>query len=220
MAGGERRLKERQARRADILAAARDVFFSRGFMAATVEDIAEHAEISKGSIYLYFQSKEELYGWVLAEGLDILYDQYWGPVAGLQASPAQRLVALGDAYLTFYKDHRAYFDVMFLIHQGSQLVRVPRSLYEVIVGKANTCLGILDNILRDGAQQRLFRVDDTWKVTNTIWGMWTGVILMAESGKARSHLVSLDELYSTCQAMVLRSLMGPETPSEVLHGGQ
>lgn len=189
-------------------------------MAATMEDIADHAEISKGAIYLHFQSKEELYGWVLAEGLDILYDQYWGPVANLQGSPTLRLVALGDAYLTFYKDHRAYFDVMFLIHQGSQLVRVPRHLYEVIVGKANTCLAILDGILRDGVDQKIFQVDDTWKVTNTIWGMWTGVILMAESGKARSHLVSLDDLYGTCQAMVLRSLASREPLSEVRHGSQ
>jgi AcrR family transcriptional regulator len=220
LAGSERRLKERQARRADILAAARDVFFSKGFMAATMEDIADHAEISKGAIYLHFQSKEELYGWVLAEGLDILYDQYWGPVSGLRESPAQRLLALGEAYLTFYKDHRAYFDVMFLIHQGSQLVRVPRHLYEVIVGKANTCLAILDGILRDGAEQKLFQMDDSWKVTNTIWGMWTGVILLAESGKARSHLVSLEELYATCQSMVLRSLLRREPLLEVSHGSQ
>lgn len=138
----------------------------------------------------------------------------------MKGSPTERLLALGEAYLTFYKDHRAYFDVMFLIHQGSQLVRVPRHLYEVIVGKANICLGILDGILRDGAQQGLFRLDDSWRVTNTIWGMWTGVILMAESGKARSHLVALDDLYATCQAMVLRSLLSHETLPEVKHASQ
>ncbi len=57
----ERKEKEKQQRRDDILGAAKEVFFSKGLMSATMDEIAEKAELSKGTLYLYFASKEELY---------------------------------------------------------------------------------------------------------------------------------------------------------------
>ena len=48
-------------RRADVLAAALDEFFERGYAAARMHDIADRAGLSKGTLYLYFASKEELF---------------------------------------------------------------------------------------------------------------------------------------------------------------
>ena len=52
----------RQARRDDILAAARRVFATRGFRGTTIADIAEEAHIALGTIYLYFESKVDVFG--------------------------------------------------------------------------------------------------------------------------------------------------------------
>ncbi len=54
-----RRLK--QQRPADIVAAALAVFAEKGFAGARMEEIAVRAEVSKGTIYLYFPTKEELF---------------------------------------------------------------------------------------------------------------------------------------------------------------
>jgi AcrR family transcriptional regulator len=54
---------------AEILAAARGVFARRGFNDATVEEIAAAAGIAKGTVYLYFPSKKEVYLAALKEGL-------------------------------------------------------------------------------------------------------------------------------------------------------
>jgi AcrR family transcriptional regulator len=66
----ERRKKEKEHRRNAILKAARKLFFEKGFKAVTVDSIAAKADISKGSVYLYFDSKEEIYAdiccWILA----------------------------------------------------------------------------------------------------------------------------------------------------------
>lgn len=51
---------EREARRRSILQAAVDVFAQQGFTAARTRDIAAHAGIAEGTIYLYFDSKDEL----------------------------------------------------------------------------------------------------------------------------------------------------------------
>lgn len=52
-----------------ILRAARDVFGKKGFYETRMEDIATEAGIAKGTLYIYFPSKEELYECLLREGL-------------------------------------------------------------------------------------------------------------------------------------------------------
>ncbi len=49
-----------EARPDELLDAALDEFIARGFDAARVEDIAKRAGLSKGAVYLYFKSKEEV----------------------------------------------------------------------------------------------------------------------------------------------------------------
>src|SRR5262245_51077580 len=56
-----RREREREERRHQILEAAANVFKSKGFAAATMDDVAAAAELSKGTLYLYFKSKDDLY---------------------------------------------------------------------------------------------------------------------------------------------------------------
>ena len=55
-----RSLKERRQRMRAIRAAALDVFAAKGFSAARLEDVAQAAGVAKGTIYLYFKSKEDL----------------------------------------------------------------------------------------------------------------------------------------------------------------
>jgi AcrR family transcriptional regulator len=56
-----------------LLDAARRVFAARGYSAATVQDVADAAGVAKGTVYLYFASKEELYLAALRKGLDELF---------------------------------------------------------------------------------------------------------------------------------------------------
>ncbi len=57
----ERKQREKERRRQEILAAARHVFSKKGFNSATMEEIASKAELSPGTLYLYFKNKEELH---------------------------------------------------------------------------------------------------------------------------------------------------------------
>ncbi len=65
-----RKERERLFKRQEIVNAARVVFAARGFNAATLDEIAERAEFGKGTIYNYFQSKDELFETVLADIFD------------------------------------------------------------------------------------------------------------------------------------------------------
>jgi AcrR family transcriptional regulator len=78
-----RRARERAARRREIVTAARTVFASRGFDKATLEEIAEHAEYGKGTVYNYFDSKESLF----AAAFESLLDDVRGIAAEVAREP-------------------------------------------------------------------------------------------------------------------------------------
>ncbi|GAB4585448.1 TetR/AcrR family transcriptional regulator [Nocardia sp. IFM 10818] len=61
---------DKTARRQEILAAAVRVFARKGFAASRIDDVAAEAGIAKGSVYLYFDSRDAL--------LDAAFDQYSG----------------------------------------------------------------------------------------------------------------------------------------------
>ena len=55
------RKRRKEARPREILRAALDVFTERGFTASRLDEVAARAGIGKGTLYLYFPSKEELF---------------------------------------------------------------------------------------------------------------------------------------------------------------
>lgn len=70
MPPGQPKFKRRKADRPDeIVAAAIEVFAERGFAAARLDDIAARAGVSKGAIYLYFSTKEDIFRAVVEQGV-------------------------------------------------------------------------------------------------------------------------------------------------------
>ena len=57
MGTAHRKVRERRARKQAIQMAAVGVFAEKGFSRATMEDIARQAEVSVGTIYLYYRSR-------------------------------------------------------------------------------------------------------------------------------------------------------------------
>jgi AcrR family transcriptional regulator len=64
-----RREREKAQHRKEIIDAAISVFAEKGFHAATLDEVAQKAEFSKGALYLYFQNKEDLLFTVLKESM-------------------------------------------------------------------------------------------------------------------------------------------------------
>ncbi|HEY5801109.1 MAG TPA: TetR/AcrR family transcriptional regulator [Burkholderiaceae bacterium] len=61
--------RRKDARPQELLAAALDLFVERGFASTRLEDVAKRAGVSKGTLYLYFTNKEELFKAVVRENL-------------------------------------------------------------------------------------------------------------------------------------------------------
>jgi len=63
------RQQRKEARPAELIASALDLFVERGYAATRLDEVAAHAGVSKGTLYLYFASKEELFKAVIREAL-------------------------------------------------------------------------------------------------------------------------------------------------------
>jgi TetR/AcrR family transcriptional regulator len=107
----ERREREREQRRNDIIDAAERVFFSKGWQSSTMDDVAEAAELSKATLYLYFKNRDELYAAILVRGSEILYDGFKRAVES-HGTGLEQTEAIGRAYMAFHEQHRDYYDAM------------------------------------------------------------------------------------------------------------
>ena len=76
-----RRAQMAQSRREAILAAARDEFVAKGFAAARVEDIARNAGVAKGTVYLSFPDKEQLFEAMVLERLSPVAERIRGQLS-------------------------------------------------------------------------------------------------------------------------------------------
>jgi AcrR family transcriptional regulator len=88
-------------RQADVLDAAIEVFYTRGYDAATIQDVADKVGVLKGSLYYYIDSKEDLLHRILTES----YEQsrvLLAEAEALDAPPLERLRHYFAAYVLWY----------------------------------------------------------------------------------------------------------------------
>src|SRR5436190_8937301 len=91
-------------RTAGILEAARKVFARKGFYEAKVEDIAEAAGVAKGTVYLYYDSKRDVYFAALKFGIAQMYSSLLDEVNKV-STPEEQLKALIAAKLAYYDEN-------------------------------------------------------------------------------------------------------------------
>ncbi len=85
------RQRRKEARPAELLAAALELFVEKGFVGTRLEDVAARAGVSKGTLYLYFDSKEALFKAVIQEGIVPILEAGAGMVDSFTGSAADLL---------------------------------------------------------------------------------------------------------------------------------
>jgi AcrR family transcriptional regulator len=113
-----RRRLPREERRASILRAATDVFYARGYAAASLQDIADATGLTKASLYHYFASKEELLHAVLS-GIIARGMHNVSRVSGLGGDPLTRLWRLIAAHIHHLCANQV--DTAVFLHERKQI---------------------------------------------------------------------------------------------------
>ena len=107
----ERRAREKEARRRQIIDAARSLLFEKGLQATSINQIAKRAELAVGTIYFYYSSKEELFAELQEEGLELLMEKIQQASSAV-GDPRERLRSMAMAYYDFSREHKDYFDII------------------------------------------------------------------------------------------------------------
>lgn len=115
----ERQDRERQAVHQSILDAARDLFVAEGYRNVSIRKIAERIEYSPAAIYSYFPSKDDIFYALAEEGFRRL-DARLRAVPAV-ADPLDDLGACWWAYYEFSREHREFFELMFVDRSVPQI---------------------------------------------------------------------------------------------------
>jgi len=109
MKNSERKQREKKKRKQQILDAAEDVIFSKGIDQATMDEIAALAELSKGTLYLYFKNKSDLYLAISLRGSEKLHKKF-AEVLTSDITGMQMLQRMGTVYIDFVKNNPGYYN--------------------------------------------------------------------------------------------------------------
>ena len=86
-----KRARRKEARPGELLAAALDLFVEKGFAATRAEEVAKRAGVSKGTLFLYFSSKEELFKAVVRDSVSGRYPEWRSEIDAFRGSTADLL---------------------------------------------------------------------------------------------------------------------------------
>ncbi len=107
-----RKEREKISRRNEILQAARKVFAGRDYASATLEDIAAEAELSKGTIYLYFGNKAELFLSTFEMGMERIESIMLESISANNDDPIAGIKDIIQQELAFCEDNFDLFRIM------------------------------------------------------------------------------------------------------------
>jgi AcrR family transcriptional regulator len=108
-------------RQSEIITAARKVFAEKGYVAATVDEIASRAGLAKGTIYVYFTSKEQIYNAVLADDLEAVRKLTLEKIAAVE-TVFEKISAYVKVRFEYCEARRDFFRIMFIESSSSPVL--------------------------------------------------------------------------------------------------
>lgn len=140
----ERRIRERQRRVEEILEGAKRIFSAKGFVNTTMNDIADSSELSRRTLYLYFNSKEQVSLAMTAAALGELRATF-ARIAAEEGTAFERLNRILDAYRRMMAEDGAKFQ--FLISFFENARSVSQDSEELV--SCETSLAAIEGLIAD-----------------------------------------------------------------------
>lgn len=171
-------------RKSELLTAARAVFGKKGFHDASIEEIAEMAEVAKGTVYLYYKSKKDLYLEALRFGIESLVKELKAR-ADNPGSCLETLRVLTHTKIVFFEENRDFFRIYY-----SELGKLPahpagislvRDLY-------TEQAQVFEGVLREGIKRREVRSLHIEKTAFAIADLTRGVATQRLLGMSKTRL--------------------------------
>lgn len=155
MLKNQRKEREFNTRRAEILEQAEKIFSVKGYHNVTMAEIADASGFSTGSLYQFFEGKEDLYTSMICEKLDVMYTEI-RQTTEKAAGVIDKIDLLVEAQLRFMEKN-ADFCRLLLKGEGAVLTETMTSLREKLLEGYLRHINFIENMLRDGIVKGVIR---------------------------------------------------------------
>ena len=190
--------EEKGLRRA-ILDTARQLLTTVGYARLSMRNIANEIGYSATSIYLYFESKDDLVHALIDEGVELLHARLLeADQSG--STPEERLEAMCRAYISFGMERPEYYEIMYVLHP-EYIKRYPAEKYR----KARRNLEIMASAIQEGMEDGVFREVEPMLAANLAWSQLHGVVALLSSERVDKR-ISPDELINAACLHVVAAM--------------
>jgi AcrR family transcriptional regulator len=197
-----------------ILQASVELIEDEGLAKLSMREVARRAGVTHQAPYHYFADREAILGEIAEEGFRLLTERINQAVAndasGIGELPvAQRISAMGVAYVEFARAHPAHFRIMF----RPELVNMDRCPGAEAEG--DIAFDTVTRVVHEAVQAGLPAVPSEAALVATLWSLAHGLaclILDGPLGKKQVDTepeVQVREVFSVLQAMIEASLLQP-----------
>lgn len=173
----ERKQREKKQRAEMILDAAEAVFFSRGFENSKMDDVASEAELSKGCVYNYFKSKNELCIGIVTRGVNHIKAMMQEQITVTRGDVISKLFAVSTAYLEFSRKYPKYYCALqtYRHHRGG--CGSDSSYLNQVIDDNNEITGMISSLIREGQAFGCIRNDiEAEDIAAALWGDYEGAL--------------------------------------------
>ncbi len=177
----ERKERERERRRQQIIVAAKRVFSDKGFNRTTMEDIAKEAELSPGTLYLYFKNKDDLYASLSLRILQYLLIRLEHVTDNKDLNPEQKVAALAEVMIDVYEFDPLVIINMFHLQSSETLRNLSEELLAEIKLLSRKSLGGIASIFEEGINAGVFIQAHPIALADIFWSLFAGVVLWESS---------------------------------------
>jgi len=163
-----------------IIKAAAFVFSKKGYSGASIAEIAVSADIGKGTIYEYFNSKEDLFFAVFEWYVNKTSTSLRVNVSALGGSAAQRLEAINDAIMNMWDEIQDIFTLTMEFWAASSVSQMRHQFQEAFKKLYLNLRNIVASLIQDGKDRGEFdREIDVDAVAAALVGAWDALFLQA-----------------------------------------
>ena len=173
----DRREREKEQRRNQIIVAARRVFHEKGFTNATIKNIAKEAELGFGTLYLYFKNKEELFAALSLRVLHYLNMRISHIINQGNLSKMQQLDALKNVLIDVYNYDPVVTINMYHLQSSQTLKNLPEDLLDEITNLARYSTIAIAKIFEEGVDAGLFIKKNPFALADIFGALFSGIVL-------------------------------------------
>jgi AcrR family transcriptional regulator len=173
----ERKEREKALRRRQIQDAAKEVFIEKGFVSANIEDIANKAELSPGTIYQYFRNKEDLYTSLLLISLKYFYEQIEAVYLEENLSVEEKFIGFKEAMYNTLKYDQILLRIIFHLYVEDTLNNLGKDLLSEMNDLTRRLFRMMADVYDQGVVEGKFSEGNSIARADITWAIFTGVVI-------------------------------------------